>query len=478
MGRYKKKMLVIVFLISGVFSAFAQDYIITRLPFNTKRYDEFAPVYFQDGIIFCSNRKTGVFVNYTDDRNGDFLFDLYRVAQKTRTKWGEVKILSNKINTNFNEGPATFNNRETEMFFTRNNEASKKIGNSINRKNRLGIFSGKNTRNGWKNIKAFQYNNTNYNVAHPSLSDDGNFLYFASDMPGGFGGIDLYVCEKNRGRWGKPENLGAEVNTKGDEVFPFIHQSGRLYFSSDEHGSIGRLDIFYTEKVNGEWYKPIALDQPINSRYDDFGLIIDAFKKSGLFCSDRNKSDDIYSFITLFPIFENMFRMKENNFCYEFFEKGSVNTDSLQLKYEWDFGDGEKAKGLEVEHCFKNTGNYIVQLNVIDEITGDVYFNEATYQLPIEKIEQVYINCKDTVLVGEEIKMDGYQTNLKNFDIAEYYWDFGDGRRTKGIDITHIYSSPGIYIVQLGVFSKEDAQGNKKKQGVYKNIVVLDKKKK
>jgi hypothetical protein len=294
-------------------------------------------------------------------------------------------------------------------------------------------------------------------------------------MKGGFGGVDLYVSVKDRGKWGKPENLGPEINTKGDEVFPFIHRSGRLYFSSDEHEGLGRLDIFYADKINGKWNKPIALEAPINSRYDDFGLIIDAFIKSGLFCSNRNSSDDIYSFVHLFPIFEDIKRMEENNFCYEFFEKGSINTDSLQLDYEWNFGDGTKKRGLEVEHCFKKPGDYSVQLNVIDGLTGDVYFNEATYDLPIEKIEQVYINCKDTVTVGETIKLDGYQTNLKNFEIGVCYWDFGDGKRGKGIETKHIYSAAGVYIVQLGVVSVEDAKGNKRKKGVYKNIVVRSK---
>jgi len=156
-----------------------------------------------------------------------------------------------------------------------------------------------------------------------------------------------------------------------------------------------------------------------------------------------------------------------------FFEEGAQSLDSTTFEYQWVFSDGTKINGEEVEHCFESEGDYTVELNVIDEITGDVYFNQATYQLKIENVEQVYINSPDTVMVGEEIYFDGHQTNLEDFEIARYYWDFGDGRKTRGVEATHIYTAPGNYIVQLGVVSKSDRQGNTEKQGVYKNIVVF-----
>jgi len=310
-------------------------------------------------------------------------------------------------------------------------------------------------------------------LAHPSLSEDGSFLFFSSDIPGGFGGSDLFVCEWKNGGWSEPVNLGPKINTLQNEVFPFIHSSGRLYFSSDKPGGVGRLDIYYSEKVNNEWITPIPLEPPINSRFDDYGFIIDAFKKDGFFSSDRQRSDDIYSFNVLYPMFENTKRMEVNNYCYVFYEEGAQNPDSLNFMYEWDLGDGTKIRGNEVDHCYTGPGEYTVLLNVIDRLTGDVYFNEAAYQVPVEDIEQVYINCPDTVVVGQEIEFDGKRTNLKNFDIKTYHWDMGDGRRTRGISTTHIYTAPGEYIVQLGVASKPDKQGNAEKMGVFKNIVVL-----
>lgn len=456
--------------------ASAQDFTIQLLPFNSRTSDEFAPVYFKDGIAFCSNRKNQVFVSYTTERRGDFLFDLYYVEQKDRNNWAEPSSLGERINSPFNEGPATFNNRESEVYFTRNISTRKKNRRGA-RGNPLGIFRARISGSGWDNITPFAYNNADYNVAHPSLSSDGQALYFVSDMPGGIGGSDIYVCHRQGGSWSEPENLGPIINTPQDEKFPFIHSSGRLYFSSQGHGSIGRLDIFYSQQIEGQWHKPIAMDEPMNSKYNDFGIIVDDFQKSGLFCSDRNRSDDVYSFVKLFPIFDNMKEMEENSYCYEFYEQGTSMTDTVSMGYEWDFGDGTKKRGLTVEHCFDTIGTYLVQLNVVDNLTGDVWFNEATYEVPVENVKQVYINAPDTVMVGQEVFVDGSLSEV-DFEIDQYYWDFGDGRRTKGENVSHIYTRAGNYIIQLGVteaLPEDDQEHEPRREGVFKNITVVHK---
>ncbi|MFP4022948.1 MAG: PKD domain-containing protein [Thiohalospira sp.] len=478
MGK-KKNIITLILLLGFSWSVKAQDYSISLLPFNSNKYNEIAPVYYRGDVVFCSNRKNSIFITFTDERENLPLYDIYRV-EEGRDDWGKPQLFEKDFKSNFNVGPATFNSTGSEIYFTRNINVKKKIGNSIDRNNKLGIYYSKFSRyrGGWSQPTPFEYNNPEYNFAHPSLSEDGQYLYFVSDMEGGYGGTDIYVCKFEGNNWSEPENLGPQINSEGNEFFPFIHSSGRLYFSSDGHEGEGRLDIFYSEKISGEWHKPIGMDPPINSRYNDFGLIIDVFKKSGLFSSDRSRnSDDIYSFAPLYPMFENITKMKENDHCYVFYEEGVQSLDSTTFEYQWVFSDGTKIKGEEVEHCFEDEGDYTVELNVIDEVTGDVYFNQATYQLSIENIEQVYINSPDTVVVGQEVKFDGRQTNLKDFEIARYYWDFGDGRKTRGIEATHIYTSPGSYIVQLGVVSKANRQGESEKKGVYKNIVVLEQRK-
>lgn len=453
----------------------AQDYSISLLPFNTDKYDEFSPVYYREDIVFCSNRKNSIFFTFVDEREDLPLLDLYKVEQDSGA-WNIPELFDEKFKSPFNVGPATFDSTGSEIYFSRNLLSDKKLGNSFDRNNMLGIYYSKFSPDsgGWSKPTPFKYNSSEYNVTHPSLSKDGQYLYFVSDMEGGYGGTDIYVCKLEGSNWSEPENTGNQINSEGNEFFPFIHRSGRLYFSSDGHEVQGRLDIFYSGKINGQWHKPMGMDPPINSRYNDFALIIDESQKIGLYSSDRSRlSDDIYSFTPLYPMFENIAKMQENDFCYVFYEEGSQSLDSTTFEYQWVFSDSTKINGEEVEHCFESEGDYTIELNVIDEITGDVYFNQATYYLTIEKIEQVYINAPDTVMVGEEIKFDGRQTNLKDFEISKYYWDFGDGRKTGGIEVTHFYTAPGSYIVQLGVVSEPDQHGNSEKQGVYKNILVV-----
>jgi len=470
-----KKIVLWFYLGIFVFPAIAQDYSMSLLPFNTEKYNEFSPVYYRGDIVFCSNRKNTIFIEYVDEKDELPLLDMFMVEETGRNTWSEPEPFLQEYRTPYNEGPATFNNRGSEIYFTRNNKIDKKIGNSIDRDNTLGIYYSKYSRlNGWSEPTPFKYNDSEYNFGHPSLSEDENYLYFVSDMEGGYGGTDIYVCELENGNWGEPKNLGPVINTSGNEYYPFIHSTGRLYFSSDEHESLGRLDIFYSEEVNGEWHKPIQMDPPINTRYNDFGLIIDALKKTGMFCSDRQRtSDDIYIFSPLYPMFENSERQQENNYCYVLYEEGAENPDTSMLAYEWTFGDGEKARGLEVEHCYDEAGDYTLELNVIDKLTGDVYYTQATYQLSVEDIEQVYIDAPDTVEVGQEVVFDGRKTNIDDFDIYRYYWDFGDGRKTRGVEVRHIYTTIGSYIVQLGVVSRKDREGNAQTRGVYKNIVVV-----
>ena len=149
-------------------------------------------------------------------------------------------------------------------------------------------------------------NNDEYSVCHPSLSKDAKTLYFASDKPGGYGGLDLYECTREiGGPWSTPVNLGPKINTSGEEGFPFIADDGTLYFASDGHGGLGGLDIYSTTQVKtgnklSSWTDPENLGAPVNTSSDDFGYIIYKDNKTGYLCSNRPGGmgdDDIYSFI-------------------------------------------------------------------------------------------------------------------------------------------------------------------------------------
>jgi outer membrane protein OmpA-like peptidoglycan-associated protein len=150
-----------------------------------------------------------------------------------------------------------------------------------------------------KNLLELPFNSDSFSNAHPSLSPDGNTLYFASDRPGGRGGSDLYVSKKINGRWSEPKNLGNEVNTPHNETYPFAASDGTLYFSSDGLDGLGGYDVYRTYFDGKKWRRPENLGSPINSNFDDFALVIDSFNRTGFVTSNRKEgrgSDDVFAF--------------------------------------------------------------------------------------------------------------------------------------------------------------------------------------
>ncbi len=452
-----------------------ESYSVRLAPFSSNKYDEFSPVYYKNGIVFCSSWKNDVFITYSTPEKKELLNMYYVKLVNDSINLESLGILSKELMTNFNDGPATFNTDGNVIYYSRNNDVDYKIRDVFDPKNKLGIYSAELTNGIWTNIKPFKYNNLNYSITTPSLAPDGKRLYFASDMPGGFGGADLYYCEWNNNDWDEPVNLGSKVNTTGNEAYPFASKSGELYFSSDGHKGLGKKDIFFSKEVEGEWITPIHLDPPINSKEDDFGLVTDLNLEGGYFSSHRKKTDDIFSFKTEIHQFTNCDSLQENHYCFLFYDEGFPDVvDTLPLRYEWDFGDGGKVVGLEAEHCFPGPGKYSVQLNIIDNITGNTFFTQSSYEFELEDIEQPFINSTDASIVGNKIEFDGLKTNLPDFEIADYIWNFGDGYKAKGSVVGHTYQNKGEYIVQLGLLGKKDSLGVIPKTCVYKKINILE----
>jgi outer membrane protein OmpA-like peptidoglycan-associated protein/tetratricopeptide (TPR) repeat protein len=256
---------------------------------NTKNAD-FCPLIFEDGIVFVSERGIDlVNENNYGMSNQPYLSIFFAREDK---QYRKAKHFSNQLNSLYHDGPVSISADGKSIYFTRVDK--KEQGKSYT--NKLKIYSATLDGRKWKNVTPFIHNSSSYSVAHPWISEDGKKLFFASDMPGGIGGMDLYVSTKQGEEWGKPINLGNGVNTLENEVFPYFRK-GVLYFSSEGHSGYGGLDV-YSVKEEDKWKNPENLKAPLNSSKDDFGIYYKD-DENGYFSSNREGgkgSDDIYSF--------------------------------------------------------------------------------------------------------------------------------------------------------------------------------------
>jgi hypothetical protein len=451
---------------------FAQnDYTIAPVDFNS-RAKELGVAFFRNGLVFCSDRRTDFLTTYTD-YSQEPLTNLYFSEQKKNGGFSNPSLLAKELTTFMYEGPACFSADKRTIFFTRSMDISTRNKNKARTDTTLGIFTARNANNRWGGVSSLNFNSNAYNTAYPCISEDGNTLFFCSDMPDGKGGYDIYSCSIRGGNWGKPVNLGPNINTAKNEVFPYFMNNGKLYFASRGLKDGDDLDIYYTWQDNGEWQKPIRLPVPFNSNFDDYGVIFNPASDTGYFVSNRNGNADIFAVYSGLPAFANCPEQKENDYCFVFYESNSGDVDTVSFAYEWNLGDGTKINAIEAEHCFAQPGTYHVELNIIDKITKDVMVSQASYDFTVEKIEQPYIAVTDTVTAGVEAKLTGRESFLKNTTIQNYYWDFGDGSRFHGADARHTWNKTGTYSVVLGVTGKDNSNGDTS-NCISRKIVVVN----
>jgi outer membrane protein OmpA-like peptidoglycan-associated protein len=304
--------------------------------------------------------------------NADNFLDLYTLTpNNTRIK---PQPFLTKVNSKFHEGPLCFNQTENQVYFTRNNLAKGKSRRDQKGIQNLKLFNATVDENGkWMDIKELNLNSKEYSIGHPVFSPDQKYLYFVSDMPGGFGGADIYRAQiLADGNLGNPMNLGAKINTEGQEMFPWFSPQGQLFFSSDGQIGLGGLDIFVAEiDQNGNVSATKHAGKDINSERDDFALIFDRSSNIGYFSSNRNGglgSDDIYSFELIQP------------FIFKLILKGALT----------DISSGVKISNALVE--LRDADGRIVATVLTDEFGG--------YEFPLERDRSFTVHFKP----------EGYQT--------------------------------------------------------------------
>jgi len=448
-------------------------YNVERMSFSSSGFSEISPVIVEDGLVFCSDKRFSIIKDRTAF-DGRRLYNIYITEMKDSSDWGKPRELKSERNKLFNNGPFCIAPDGRTVYFTSEIETGTDARKS-NFKNHSGIFIAELSGSEILAMQPFRYNNPECDLGQPSVSSDGKYLFFSSNMPGGVGGSDLYYCEFVNSEWSAPVNLGSEVNSPGSENYPYYHPSGRLFFSSDRSGGVGSLDIYYTSMINGKWDNPVLLPEPINSSSDDFGLVAEESLQKGYFSSTREKSDDIYRFVSTIIRKVSCDTILENSYCYKFVEENSVKLDTIPFRYDWSFGDGERASGIVVEHCYNGPGKYIVQLDVINLITREISYNKQPDTLLVTKIEQAFISSPDSIGVGQNIMLNADETNLPGWNIGQYYWNFGDETIAIGTQVDKTFLKPGIYNVQLIVTGEPEPGRFARETCVSKNIIVFSK---
>jgi len=274
-------------------------YIIENFKKVNTRESDYSPFLLEkDGLIFTSNRADGM-SSKPYKWTGDYYEDVYiaKISKKKGvTTFENPELLKGDVNTNFNEGTAAFADKGKTIYYTQCNGSD---GKGYTCK----IYSAtKRGKEEFLQSTLLEFSaSDSFSCGHPTISTDGQKLYFSSNMPGGYGGFDLYVVNfvKKGKTWSEPLNLGPTINTSRDEMYPYLHEDGTLYFSSNGHCGIGGLDICFTTGAGNEWAKPENMKSPFNSSADDFAPWLAPNKESGYFTSNRaggRGKDDIYAF--------------------------------------------------------------------------------------------------------------------------------------------------------------------------------------
>ena len=277
---------------------------IQNLSINTE-YSEFGSTIFNNKFYFLSSRNKK---RKSYGWNNEPFLDIYSSFINENGSYLEPMLIED-LNSKYHEGILSFSKDGQTVYFTRESYYEKeyvKDESSNTKYSQLYIYKATRSKNSWVSIEALSINNPNYSNKNPMLDSNGDYLYFSSNMPGGFGLYDIYRVKINDdGSLGSTENLGQNINTEGQEGFPFLGENNTLYFSSDGHLGLGGLDVFYSKNIDNKWSNVRNLGLPVNSGADDFSFMLmgdNGYVSSNRSVSEAKGKDDIYALKKIKPL--------------------------------------------------------------------------------------------------------------------------------------------------------------------------------
>ena len=373
-------------------------YSVHELSFNTE-YADIISAIVDDELIVASSVDLKSKVH---KMNNQSFLDLYSVPIDAKESLKESgKKLRGRVNSDYHDSNAVFTKDGNTMYFTRNFSGNKK-------ENKLGIYKAELVRGKWRVRGKLPFTDNSYSTGHPALDINEKYLYFTSDMPGGYGECDLYkVRILDNGDFGSPLNLGSEINTEGKEMFPFISKENILFFSSNYHQGIGGLDIFALDLGKSGDNKIINLASPLNSEKDDFGYVDYDNGKKGFFTSNRSGGvgdDDVYSFKLCAVVLEGLVSDKKTGEYLSDVKIVFLDTLTKDSKEILSTKDGSFDNALACSVTLKISASkegYIPKDSIVS-VDEDMY----DLQIALEKVEFVENSQNEKMILIEPIYFD------------------------------------------------------------------------
>jgi len=382
---------------------------------NTDQSD-FGPAFCNGILVFASDFSYNPAESRKYGWTGRGFLNIMKSSPTTTGDfWGSMEAsteFNSRFNQEYHDGPAAFSADGNTIYYTRSFYGKAKR-EGIFKTNLLKIYYATKDGSDWSEPKPFFLNSIEYSIGHPSLTSDAKTLYFASDMPGGFGKTDIWKCKREGDAWSRPVNLGSTINTMENEMFPTMSNDSLLYFASEGHPGHGALDIFKTIYSNDKYTTPVNLFPPLNGPCDDFAIAFVPGIKNGFFSSNRPGglgSDDIYAFRMFEPpvlpaYLSGLVKDKKNMQPIAGATVFLYNPKTSQVKILKTGVDGSY-KTLVV-----NPADFVVKAMMPEYIADCLPFSIAV------------VNPGSTVFASRDLLLDKLEIS-KTFSIENIYYDF------------------------------------------------------